>query len=261
MLGMRLGETLVSMLRIYLTGPLCLASGTLVVREERLPGRQGRLAFAFLAGERDRPVSRDELAEVLWPESQPRAWDVALSALVSKLRALLAEAGLGRAVVARPSGCYQLELPPGSWVDTEAALLSVHEAESALRSGQPRLAYGAAAVAAAIVRRPFLPGLDGAWIDARRAVLRATLVRALDCLAEVQAWHGDHALAVRSAEEAVGLEPYRERGYRRLMRVQLAAGNRAEALRVYERCRRLLFDELGTQPAAETEAVLREVTG
>jgi SARP family transcriptional regulator, regulator of embCAB operon len=246
------------MLRIYLTGPLCLASGPLLIREERLPGRQGRLAFAYLVSERGRPVSRDELAEVLWPGSQPMAWEVALSALVSKLRALLAEAGLGREVIARPSGCYHLELPAGSWVDTEAALLSVHEAEGALRSGQPQRAHGAAAVAAAIVRRPFLPGLDGAWIDARRAVLQATRLRALDCLAEVQAWCGDHALALRSAEEAVALEPYRESGYQRLMRVHLAAGNRAEALRVYERCRRLLSAELGTRPTAETEAVLGE---
>jgi len=249
------------MLRIYLTGALCLASGPLLIREDRLPGRQGRLAFAYLVSERERPVPRDELAEVLWPGSQPRAWEVALSALVSKLRGLLDEAGPGRHAIVRPSGCYRLELAAGSWVDTEAALLSVHEAEGALLSGQPERAYGGAAVAAAIARRPFLPGLDGAWIDARRAVLRASRVRALDCLAEVQARHGDHALALRSAEEAVGLEPYRESGYRRLMRVHLAAGNGAEALRVYERCRSLLSDELGARPTAETEAVLGEVTG
>ena len=46
-----------------------------------------------------------------------------------------------------------------------------------------------------------------------------------------------------------------ESGYRRLMRLHQSAGDRAEALRVYERCRRLLADELGTTPAAETEAV------
>jgi DNA-binding SARP family transcriptional activator len=128
------------MLRIYLTGSLCLRSGTLLIREHRMPRRQGRLAFAYLVSERDRPVPRDELAEV-------------------------------------------------------------------------------------------------------------------------QTRYGDHALALRSAEEAVGLEPYRESGYQRLMRVHLAAGNRAEALRVFERCQRLLSDELGTRPTAETSAVLAEVIG
>jgi DNA-binding SARP family transcriptional activator len=247
------------MLRIHLTGALCLAAGPLLIREERLPHRQGRLAFAYLVAERDRPVLRDELAEVLWPGSQPRAWEVALSAVVSKLRALLAEAGLGRDAIARPSGCYQLALPADSWVDTEAALLAAHEAEGLLRAGHSPQAYGTAVVAAAIARRPFLPGLEGRWIEARRAQLRSTLLRALDCLAEVQAERGEHALALRSAEEAVALEPYRESGHRRLMRVHLAAGNRAEAVRALDRCRRLLAEDLGERPTAETEAVLREV--
>jgi DNA-binding SARP family transcriptional activator len=249
------------MLRIYLTGALCLASDSLLIREDRLPRRQGRLAFAYLVSERSRPVPRDEMAELLWPGSLPRAWAVALSALVSKLRALLAEAGLGREVIARPSGCYQLGLPAGSWVDTEAALLSVHEAEGALLAGRPERAYGPAAVAAAILRRPFLPGLDNPWIDDRRVALRAALLRSLDCLAEIHTWTGEHALALRVAEEAVRMEPYREQGYQRLMRVHLGAGNRAEALRAYERCRRLLADELGTLPAAETGAVLASPAG
>src|SRR5262249_22603044 len=39
----------------------------------------------------------------------------------------------------------------------------------------------------------------------------------------------------------------------------VAAGNPAEALRVYERCRRFLADELGAYPSPESEAVYREI--
>ena len=55
------------------------------------------------------------------------------------------------------------------------------------------------------------------------------------------------------------LEPYREGGYRRLMQAHAAAGDSAEALRVYERCRRLLADELGAYPSAETESIYRDL--
>jgi DNA-binding SARP family transcriptional activator len=247
------------MLRCYLAGSISVLSGPVVVREDRLPGRQGRLAFAYLVSERSRAVPRDELAEVLWPGSQPRAWEVALSALVSKLRALLGEAGLGRDAIARPSACYAIQLPGGTWVDLEAAVQSVHEAESLLRVGQPERAYAAAAVAAAIARRGFLPGLEGSWIESVRTGLRATLLRALDCLAEVQTGFGQTQLAVRSAAEAVGLEPYRETGYQRLMRAHLAAGDRAQAVSVYQRCREVLSSELGIVPTAQTRAVLQEV--
>jgi SARP family transcriptional regulator, regulator of embCAB operon len=40
-----------------------------------LPGRQGRLLFAYLVVNRHRQVPRDELAEALWREPDPAAVD------------------------------------------------------------------------------------------------------------------------------------------------------------------------------------------
>ena len=75
---------------------------------------------------------------------------------------------------------------------------------------------------------------------------------------------GEPQEAVEWAEQTIVLAPFRETGYRRLMEAHAAAGNRAEALRVYERCRRLLAEELGTYPSPETESIYRgllEATG
>jgi DNA-binding SARP family transcriptional activator len=57
----------------------------------------------------------------------------------------------------------------------------------------------------------------------------------------------------------VRLEPFRESGYRRLMQVLVSRGDRAEAVRVFEECRRLLADELGVSPSAETASLLRSL--
>jgi streptogramin lyase len=43
------------------------------------------------------------------------------------------------------------------------------------------------------------------------------------------------------------------------MEAHVAAGNGGEALRVYERCRRFLADELGAYPSPETEALYRDL--
>lgn len=246
--------------RIFLTGDPCLLGAGRVVSSGRFPGRQGVLTFAYLVSERRRPVPREELAELVWPRRLPGRPELDLSAVVSKLRALLSEVGLPRGCLAAGGGCYRLEFPAEVWIDTEAALAAVHEAEGALRSGMHRGAYGPAVVAAAILHRPFLPGAEGAWVDARRQALRGARVRALDVLAEVHEWNREPALALRAAEEAIALEPYRESGYRRLMRIHQRAGDRAEALRVYARCRRLLAAELGEEPAPETEALRAELT-
>ena len=50
---------------------------------------------------------------------------------------------------------------------------------------------------------------------------------------------------------AVAVEPLRESAHRAVMRVHLAEGNRNEALRQYELCRRALAP-VGLMPSAET---------
>src|SRR5215203_3048703 len=91
-------------LRIYLTNRVLVEeSGTVLLDERRLMGRQGRLAFAYLVGERLRAVSRDELAEELWLGAVPPPWERSLSALISKLRALLASADIPDVTLPVPS--------------------------------------------------------------------------------------------------------------------------------------------------------------
>jgi class 3 adenylate cyclase/DNA-binding SARP family transcriptional activator len=247
-------------LRIYLTGRVRLASNDLVLDEQRLPGRQGRLALAYLVHERQRPVSRLEAAELLWPESPPPAWETGMSAIVSKLRSALSGVGLdGGQVLKSGLGCLQLHLPSDTWVDIEAAYDGLHRAELALRDGNLGEAHGWAELPAHIAKRPFLPGEDGPWIDGVRTHLREMRIRALHCHAVTWVAGGDLDLAVRAAEQAAELDPFREVSWQHLMRAHFSAGNRAEALRAYERCRKLLAEELGISPSAPTEAVYVEI--
>ncbi len=80
-------------------------------------------------------------------------------------------------------------------------------------------------------------------------------MRSHECLSEPSLWHAEPEYAVKHAKEAVALEPFRETSYQLLMRAHAAVGNRAEALRVYERCRSLLSAKLGVPPSPQTEAV------
>ncbi|HEX4747060.1 MAG TPA: BTAD domain-containing putative transcriptional regulator [Gaiellaceae bacterium] len=248
-------------MRVSLTERISIeAPSGVVVDEQRFPGRQGRIVFAYLLAADGRPVPRHELADALWGDEPPARWEKALSVIVSKLRALLGEAGLdGAESLSGAFGCYQLTLPADSWIDVTAAGEAASAAEQALASGNAAVAIAEATTAASLARRTFLPGEDGRWVSERRADLREILVRALECLADAARRADDAASAVRSAEELVALEPFRERGYRLLMQAQSAAGNDAEALRTYERCRTLLAEELGAYPSSETEGVYLEI--
>jgi DNA-binding SARP family transcriptional activator len=54
-------------------------------------------------------------------------------------------------------------------------------------------------------------------------------------------------------------EPFDETACRSLMHAHAAAGNRAEALRVYAKCRQLFRDELRSEPSTETAAVFLSI--
>jgi DNA-binding SARP family transcriptional activator/basic membrane lipoprotein Med (substrate-binding protein (PBP1-ABC) superfamily) len=247
-----------ALLKVFLAGRIAVEAEGMVIDERHFPGRQGRLLFAYLVAEPGRAVPRDELADVLWGDTPPATWEKALSVLVSKLRSLLAEAGIdGATALTAAFGCYRLELPNGTWVDVLAAENAAREAERFLSADKLEEASAAAALAESLTGSPFLPGDDGPWVEAKRRELAGVRSRALGTLAAASLESGNAAEAVRWAELAIEAEPFRESGYRRLMEAHVAAGNRAEALQVYERCRRLLADELGAYPSPETESIYR----
>jgi SARP family transcriptional regulator, regulator of embCAB operon len=219
--------------------------------EHDLPGRQGKVLFAYLAANRLRPVGRDELIDALWPDRVPNGADSSLSALLSKLRRVLGPECLdGRSSL-------QLQLPERSWIDIEAAIEAIHRAE------YWPAAWSAARVTLHIARRRFLPGEEAPWIDTRRRELADAYVRSLEATAEAGLAIGGTELgtAERSARSLINEAPYRESGYRVLMEVLARRDNTAEALQAYEALRRRLRDDLGTAPSASTQALHRQLLG
>jgi hypothetical protein len=134
--------------RVHLCGRLsCEIDGTQV--ESELPGRQGRLLFAYLALNRRRTIRRDELVGALWEEDPPAAPDAALSALLSKLRRVLTVDGRSE---------LRLVLAADAWVDVEAVTEALHRAEGAVARGDWTAAWGPARVVQHIAARELMGG-------------------------------------------------------------------------------------------------------
>ena len=246
-------------LKVFLLGRVVVETDGTVIDQTRFPGRQGRLLFAYLVAEQGRPVPRDELADALWGDTPPATWDKALTVIVSKLRSLLADYGVGATALTSAFGCYRLVLPEATWVDVIVSANAAQEAEAGLATGAFEQAKASAELAARLTRQPFLPGEAGTWVEEKRRELTDIRERALSTLSDACLRSDEPKEAVKWAEQTIALAPFRETGYRRLMEAHVAAGNRAEALQVYERCRRLLADELGAYPSPETEAIYRSL--
>jgi DNA-binding SARP family transcriptional activator/tetratricopeptide (TPR) repeat protein len=246
--------------RVSLAGRLEVETDGRTLDAARLPGRQGRVVLAYLVAERDRPVPSEELAEAVWGSAPPPTWQPALRGVVSKVRGFLEALELpADDMLTSVSGCYQLVLPDDATVDVELAAGEADAAARAFADGDLDRALEAAGAARALAGRPLLPGQEGGWVERLRAAWQQVLVRALQVVVDASLARGLGEAAVRPATELVALEPFRESAHLRLLRARAAAGDRAEALRVYDRCRRLLAEELGVDPSPELEAAYLEL--
>jgi DNA-binding SARP family transcriptional activator/tetratricopeptide (TPR) repeat protein len=217
---------------------------------QSLRGRQVPLLLTYLVLSRSRSVGRDELSDAIWPESAPRSQDGALRTLLSRLRS-----GLGNDILTGRDELV-LALPEPVWIDFEAAGVEARRASEALDRDDARGAWALAQVPLNIASRGLLPGVQAAWLEPRRRELAEIRLEALEVIgrAGLKLGGGQISSVERAARTLIDTEPYRESGYVLLMGALEARGNVAEGLRVFERLRGLLREELGTSPSPDAMA-------
>lgn len=242
------------------TGPvhislLGVVRGHCGTTEVVLAGSQPRLVLALLGLNHGRPVRADELAEVLWPEGRASHWEGAIRGVISKLRAFLSGLGPAAPRLDNVGHTYRLVCGDHATIDIWHAERQVAEAASHMAAGMAGEAATVAESAAVVLTDRLLPGHDGEWLEGRREQFSAMRRRALRLAAVANTACGDHDKAIRLAADSVSGDLYDEESHRVLMAAHLAAGNRAAALRAYGNCRRVLAEDLGVSPSAETEAL------
>jgi pimeloyl-ACP methyl ester carboxylesterase/DNA-binding SARP family transcriptional activator len=217
--------------------------------EGRLTRRKSRELLALLV-DRAAAVGREELVELLWPESAPGSRTGQFRVLLTELRRCLgAEAVEGRDQL-------RVVLPDTAWVDVGVAEEELDRCRTAIGDRCWGEAREHAANAAELLTGGFLAGYEAAWIDQRRAELEQLELEAIEALAAASLSEPGHsAAAAAAARRLVSRAPFRESGYSLLMRALVAEGNPAEGLVAYERLRLLLREELGTIPSVALTAL------
>jgi DNA-binding SARP family transcriptional activator len=104
-----------------------------------------------------------------------------------------------------------------------------------------------------------LPGWYDDWVLLERERLRQLRLHALEELAARLTAAGRYGDALQAAYGAVRTEPLRESALRTVVRVHVAEGNIAEALRAYERFRTLIADELGVPPTPQLVRLVQDI--
>ena len=250
-------------LRIYVCGQLAIESTNHQILERDFPARQGRMMWCFLVVHRQRQAGKLELADALWGDDIPDGWEPTLNAVVSRLRGMLRpiQDQSREVLLVSDHGRYQLSLPAGAFVDRERARSGLHNAETALKSGDLDGALSEARVAMEIAARGFMGGEEAPWIEGQRRLLRDVRAHAWECTIEAELRRGNFQRAERECEDLIGIDPLNEKAYRLQMQASVAMGNRSGAVLAMERCRGALRAAAGIEPSPETSDLFAQLTG
>jgi DNA-binding SARP family transcriptional activator/ABC-type oligopeptide transport system ATPase subunit len=235
-------------LEVHLVGRLGVVRDGVMLEDKQVGSRKARTLLGVLAAQPATPRDAEWLADVLWPDDPPREPADNVATLVSRLRSALGVASID----GDRTGWH---LGASVDVDVHQAARLVSSAEQRL-AGEPTLALTAATTALRLLGGDVLVGEpDADWSHEVRQIALQLSHRSRLVGAEAALAVGDHVTAGRFAEEAAALAVFDETAVRLLMRASSAAGEPARGLAAYERLRRALSDELGSDPAPETRAV------
>ncbi len=207
--------------------------------------RRKSRALLYYVAAHPTPLSRDHLLPFFWPDSDRQAAQQNLRATLYGLRKILGD-------------LLQVEddnvaLATGTLVDVRSF---------ALQLAQPSADLAALQQVLALYQGDFLDGFMLAdlpefddWAAVEREHYRRLAVTGFTRLSQAYAAQQAYRDALAALDRALAFEPLQEDLQRDALRLQYWAGDRAGAIRRYERLQERLIDELGVPPMEETQAL------
>ncbi|MER5360098.1 BTAD domain-containing putative transcriptional regulator [Streptomyces sp. NPDC002785] len=210
------------------------------------------LAAMLLAG--GRPLSDDRLKALLWGCEPPATATAQLYTYVSQLRKRL-HTGVH---LERRANSYRLETY-GAYFDRTAFESLAGRGRADLTAGRYAAAADHLGQALALRRGSVLSNVTAHLKEREQPFLDEAFLSARESRIEAELALGRHDAAVPQLMRLVMENPLRERLLGQLMTALHRCGRQAEALAVYERCRRVLRDELGVDPGRALRDIRQSV--
>jgi DNA-binding SARP family transcriptional activator/TolB-like protein len=212
-----------------------------------LSTRKDRLLTVYLAVCAGKPQPRGKLAGLLWADRSEAQARESLRQSLTSLRQAFRAAGIDPLQADRDTAA----------LDPSKLDIDVVAFETLARTTDP--------AGLELYRGELLEGFDPptseyeTWLRSERLRLEELAIGMLERLAASELSGSTMDGVVEVGRRLLNRDPLRESVYRTLMRVLQAQGKRAEALKLYKKCRDILKAELGIAPDLETEQLYRDV--
>ncbi len=216
--------------------------------------QKARALLAYLTLNADKTFARKTLAGLFWPESSSeRAGHNLRQALMFLRRALDVEVSASPLHTSRHDVSFRL---------TDLVFVDVIAFEAALRSDE----FTVLETAIQLYRGSLLEGvfIDDAsefetWLVIEREQYHIKALATLERLADFLMTQGTYEPAKAYLAQALALAPWHETAHRGLMRARALSGDTTGALAQYDKCRRILKDELAVRPLEATQLLYEQI--
>jgi len=222
--------------------------------------RRARDIFCYIATSKYRRVPKDVLIEAFWPDQDIETVEKNFHPTISHIRkALNSRQAFKQNFIVFRDGAYQLNPELSYSIDSEEFELYIAEAEKAKREKDAAKFRANLEAAHLLYRGEFMAGAYEDWADERRQFYAEQAGRVLAALAKLAVSEKRWADALKFAGEVLHADPFREDMHRLTMKVLAAQGKPAAVKKHFEKMTKLLNDELGIEPSAETRKVFAEL--
>jgi DNA-binding SARP family transcriptional activator len=248
-----------SILRIHLFEKFCVRRNEQVL--DGFDARKVQELFCYLLLHRDHSLPRETLAGLLWPETTTAQSKKNLRQTLWQLQTALGsqnESTFNRLLLVEPDW-VQLNSEANLWLD-----VAVFEQAYNLAQKIPGQQLDSSIAQLLIetvqfYQGPLLEGWYQDWCLLERERLQNIYLAMLDKLMSYCEVHQDYETGLLYGLRIMCYDRARERTHRRMMRLYYFLGDRAEALRQYERCAAALEEELGISPSKSTIAIYKQI--
>jgi len=204
-------------------------------------------------------VSEENLAKTLWPGVDIDYSYRSLTTTIHRLRKLL---GADNAIIVQ-DGRISLD-KKYCWLDTWAFDKTVNETDSLLKSAgnsvDAEKIMGLTNKILQLYHGPFMAKEnEHHWFVSPREQLRNKFLRCMSDIAHIWEERGNLDKAVVCYQKSLEADNLAEGFYRRLMLCYRKLGRQAEAIEVYERCRKTFISVLKVEPSTETTAIYENI--
>jgi len=242
-------------LKVFTLGRFELSKGDKPIPSSRKIPQKPLAMLKVMIALGGKGVKEEQLSDILWPQADGDDAHNSFITTQHRLRQLIGHENAIRHQEGRLTLDERL-----CWVDVWAFEWLLSQAEEEKKRGSAENAVQCIGKAIHLYKGLFLADeIDQSWIISTRERCRSRFIRGLTWLGHYWQNQKEWEKAIESYQRGLEIDDVAEDLYQQLMICFRELGRRAEALSVYQRCRKALSGILGIDPSPKTEAIFRSL--